>query len=193
MGGAQAATRHPRRAVVRGPRNLVNRGITGRGEGGEDVPNPSHRSALRGSPSALLPLLPGPAFSAVLTLAPALLFAWRDPAQNRWPALVLGLALVLDGAARIVARAVRRRTGVETEFRGLPSPMLALGNAAWIGGAIMAVGAGLRPDLFPLLACALAGLVAMGALARIALARMVVVIDAAERAAAEAKAEGTRR
>ncbi|MFC6388179.1 hypothetical protein [Methylorubrum zatmanii] len=156
------------------------------------MPNASHRSALRGSPSGRLPLLPGTALGAVLTLAPALLFAWRDPVPNRWPALALVLALVLDAAARIAARAVRQRTGVETEFRGLPSPMLALGNATWIGGAIMAVGAGLRPDLFPLLACALAGLVAMGALARIALARMVIVIDAAARAEAEAKAEGTR-
>jgi hypothetical protein len=72
--------------------------------------------------------------------------------------------------------------------------MLMLGNATWIGAAVVAVAAGLRPELFPLLASALAGLVAMGACARLALARMVVAIEAAERAAAEAKkAEATKK
>ncbi|WP_060772099.1 hypothetical protein [Methylobacterium sp. AMS5] len=125
----------------------------------------------------------------------ALAFAWWDPAQNRWPALALVMALGLDTAARIAARAVRQRTGVETEIRGLPSPILALGNAAWIAAVVVAVAAGLRPALFPLLASALAGLVAMGACARLALARMVVAIEAAERAAAEAirKGEDTGR
>ncbi|KQQ27241.1 hypothetical protein ASF53_19780 [Methylobacterium sp. Leaf123] len=137
-----------------------------------------------------LPLAAGTALGALLTLGLAVGFAWWNPAQNRWPALALVLALCLDAAARIVARAVRQRTGVETEFRGLPSPMLALGNAAWIAAVVVAIAAGLRPTLFPLLASALAGLIAMGACARLALARMVVVIEAAERAAAEAKGKG---
>ncbi|TFZ58850.1 hypothetical protein E4V01_09770 [Methylorubrum sp. Q1] len=136
------------------------------------------------------PLAAGPALGSVLTLALALAFAWWDPAQNRWPALALVMGLGLDTAARIAARAVRQRTGVETEIRGLPSPILALGNAAWIAAVVVAVAAGLRPALFPLLASALAGLVAMGACARLALARMVVTIEAAERAAAEAKRKG---
>lgn len=141
------------------------------------------------------PITAGTVLGIVLTLGLALVFAYGNPAQNRWPALALVLALGLDAAARIVARAVRQRTGVETEFHALPSPMLALGNATWIGAAVVAVASGLRPDLFPLLASALAGLVAMGACARLALARMVVVIEAAERAAAEAKkrGEGTGR
>lgn len=135
-----------------------------------------------------------PVIGIVLTLAIALAFAWRDAGQNRWPALALILALVVDSVARVAARAVRRRTGVETEVRGLPSPMLALGSAAWIGAIVVAAGSIWRPDLFPLLASALAGLIAMGACARLAVARMVVVIEAAERAAAEAKkrGEGTR-
>lgn len=136
------------------------------------------------------PLAAGPALGSVLMLVLALAFAWWDPAQNRWPALALVMALGLDTAARIAARAVRQRTGVETEIRGLPSPILALGNAAWIAAVVVAVAAGLRPALFPLLASALAGLVAMGACARLALARMVVTIEAAERAAAEAKRKG---
>ncbi|GJE72487.1 hypothetical protein [Methylorubrum podarium] len=144
------------------------------------------------------PFAVGPAVATALTLGLALGFAWWNPAQNRWPALALVLALGLDAAARIVARAVRRRTGVQTEIRGVPSPMLALGNAMGIGAGVVAVASALRPDLFPLLASALAGLVAMGACARLALARMVVAIEAAEREAAEAKkaekrGEGTGR
>ncbi|MCP1551159.1 MULTISPECIES: hypothetical protein [Methylorubrum] len=135
-------------------------------------------------------LAAGPALGSLLMLTLALAFAWWDPAQNRWPALALVMALGLDTAARIAARAVRQRTGVETEIRGLPSPMLALGNAAWIAAIVAAVSAGLRPALFPLMASALAGLVAMGAVARLALARMVFAIEAAERAADEAKRKG---
>ncbi|KQO92572.1 hypothetical protein [Methylorubrum extorquens] len=136
------------------------------------------------------PLAAGPALGSVLTLALALAFAWWNPAQNRWPALALVLALGLDTAARVAARTVRQRTGVETEIRGLPSPMLALGKAMGIGALVVAGVSYLRPDLFPLLASALAGLVAMGACARLALARMVVAIEAAERAEAEAKRKG---
>jgi hypothetical protein len=79
---------------------------------------------------------------------------------------------------------------VETEISGLPSPMLVLGKAMGIGALVVAGVSYLRPDLFPLLASALAGLVAMGACARLALARMVVAIEAAERAEAEAKRKG---
>ena len=162
------------------------------------MPNASHRGEFEGAAAPARADCPasavGPALGTVLTLALALVFAWWDPAQNRWPALALVVALGLDAAARIVARLVRQRTGVETEFRGLRSPMLMLGNAMGIGAAVVAVTAGFRPDLFPLLASALAGLVAMGACARLALARMVVVIEAAERAAVEAKkAEATKR
>jgi hypothetical protein len=196
--GAQAASRHLRRAVVRGARNLVNHGILRWAEAGDHVPNASHREgwqgALQSTRPERAPFTVGTALGTVLTLGLALFFAYGHPDQNRWPALALVLALGLDAAARIVARAVRQQTGVETEFRGLPSPMLVLGNATWIGAAVVAVPAGLRPELFPLLASALAGLVAMGACARLALARMVVAIEAAERAAAEAKkAEATKK
>jgi len=163
------------------------------------VPNATHRDGLQGAAQTArpdrAPIMAGTALGTVLTLGLALVFAYVDPDRNRWPALALVLALALDVAARIIARAVRQRTGVETELRGLRSPVLVLGNAMGIGAALVAVVAGLRPELFPLLASALAGLVAMGACARLALARMVVVIEAAERAAAEAKkrGEGTGR
>lgn len=151
------------------------------------MPNASHRTALETARPDRPPLAAVTALGTLLTLGLALAAAWWNPAQNRWAALALVLALAVDAAARIVARAVRQRTGVETEVRGLPSPMLALGNATGIGALVVAGLSAWRPDLFPLLASALAGLVAMGGVARFALARMVVVIEEAERAAAEAK------
>lgn len=154
------------------------------------MPNASHRSASRGSPASFLAPGTGLVLGILLTLVPAILFAWWQPARNVWPALALVLAFGLDAAGRIAGRAARRQTGHAAEFRGLPSPMLALGNAVWVGGAVMSAVSLLRPDLFAPLASALAGLVAMGAFARLALARTVVVIDAAERAESEAKAGG---
>ena len=130
------------------------------------------------------------ALGPVLTVSPALLFAWWHPAQNAWAALALGLALALDAAARLALRLAQARTGVDAAFRGVASPLLMLGNAVWLGGLLVALGACLRPDLFPLLASALAGLVAMGACARLALARVVIALDATERAAARETAGG---
>lgn len=121
------------------------------------------------------------ALGPLLTVSPALLFAWWHPAQNAWAALALGIALALDAAARLAVRLAQARTGVAAEFRGVASPLLMLGNAVWLGGLLVAAGAWLRPDLFPLLASALAGLVAMGACARLALVRAVIALDAAER------------
>lgn len=123
----------------------------------------------------------------VVTAALALLFAWWHPPQNRWAAFALVLAVFLDVGARVVVRLVQARTGVAADFQGVASPLLMLGNAVWIGGLLVALGSWLRPDLFPLFACTLAGLVAMGACARIALARMVTILDAAEREAAQDK------
>ena len=133
------------------------------------------------------------ALGPLLTVSPALLFAWWHPAQNAWAALALGVALALDAAARLAVRVAQGRTGVDAEFRGVASPLLMLGNAVWLGGLVVGLGAWLRPDLFPLLASALAGLVAMGACARLALARAVIALDAAERAAAKEKARGRGR
>jgi hypothetical protein len=130
------------------------------------------------------------ALGLLVTLSVALAFAWWHPAQNTWAALALILALGLDTVARVVVRMVQARLGVAAEFQGVTSPLLMLGNAIWIGGLLVALGGWLRPGLFPLMACTLAGLVAMGACARIALARMVAVLDAAEREAAQDKTGG---
>ncbi len=189
MGGAQAATRirvapwyvAPETSSIAGSR------VEGKAE-------KTCRIRRIGAPCAdrrpLFCRFFGPAFSALLTLAPALLFAWRDPAQNRWPALALGLALVLGRGRPDRGAGGAAADGVETEFRGLPSP-----NGSRSG---MPPGSAGRSWLWaracdPICSpCSPARSLAraMGALARIALARMVVVIDAAERAAAEAKVRG---
>ncbi|MFG5121366.1 hypothetical protein [Methylorubrum sp. POS3] len=148
-------------------------------------PNASHAVAA----AARRPPL-SDAIGSLVTVAVALLFAWWHPAQNRWAALGLILAVLLDAGARVIVRLVKARTGVSADFQGVASPLLMLGRAVWIGGLLVAGGSWLRPDLFPLLACTLAGLVAMGACARIASARMVTVLDAAEREAAQDKTDG---
>ena len=152
-------------------------------------PNAAPAAALRRPPLAETARA---ALGPLLTVAPALLFAWWHPAQNAWAAAALGLALALDAAARLALRLAQSRTGVDAEFRGVASPLLMLGNAVWLGGLLVALGAWLRPDLFPLFASALAGLVAMGACARLALARAVIALDAAEQAERE-KARGRGR
>lgn len=145
-------------------------------------PNASKGAAAALRPPALSDRLRA-ALGPLLTVSPALLFAWWHPAQNAWAALALGLALAVDTAARQASRLAHARTGIDAEFRGVASPLLMLGDAVWLGGLLVALGAWARPDLFPLLAAALAGLVAMGACARLALTRAVIALDAEERAA----------
>lgn len=150
-------------------------------------PKLANAAALRRPPlAAVFRASLGP----ILTVVPALLFAWWHPAQNAWPAFALGVALALDAAARLAVRLAQARAGVDAEFRGVASPLLMLGNAVWLGGLLVALGGWLRPDLFPLLASTLAGLVAMGACARLALVRAVIVLEAAEREAEREKARG---
>lgn len=164
------------------------------------MPNASPKASNAGSAASPIPPLPdalrallGPALAVALVLP----FAWWDPARNAWAALALALALLFDAAARLVVRAMQASRepgpGTSADFRGVASPLLMLGNAAWLGAAGVAAGAWLRPDLFPLLAAALAGLVAMGAFARLSLVRTVIAFEAAEREEAEDKAAGRGR
>ncbi len=47
-------------------------------------------------------------------------------AQNRWAALALILAVLLDAGARVIVRLVKARTGVSADFQGVASPLLML-------------------------------------------------------------------
>ena len=105
----------------------------------------------------------------------ALLFTWLAPGPNAWPAGALLGALLLDAVSRAVAAEVARRGGIEAGLRGLPSLVVGLGSGAGLAIAALAAAFALlaSPAAFPVLASALAGLVAIGACARLALARIV--------------------
>lgn len=120
---------------------------------------------------------PGRAVLASLAIAGlAFAFAWTMPERNGWPALALGGALLLDGLA-LLAGALLARRGPTPRIAGLPSVVLAFGPAAGLGAALFAVALLLWPAGFPPLASALAGLIAMGAIARLVVAWIVLRID----------------
>ncbi|WP_244528857.1 hypothetical protein [Methylobacterium gossipiicola] len=101
-------------------------------------------------------------------------FAWRAPEVNGWAAAALLAALFLDAAARLVGRRVARRIGPAPRMVGMPSVVLAVGPGAGVGAVLFGLGLAAWPAGFPVLASAMAGLIAMGALARLALARIVL-------------------
>lgn len=118
--------------------------------------------------------LPGRAALARLGIAVlAGAFAWHAPERNGWAALALALALGLDGLAWI-AGAWLARSGGPPRIAGLPSVVLAFGPGAGLGTILFALALLLWPTGFPIAASALAGLVAMGAIARLALAWIVL-------------------
>ncbi|KQO62571.1 hypothetical protein [Methylobacterium sp. Leaf88] len=130
----------------------------------ETVSRPSVRSAGR----ALLASLA----LAGLTAA----FAWAAPERNGWAALALAVALALDGLAQGAGAWLARRGGGPPRIAGLPSLVLAFGPAAGLGTVPFAVALAAWPAGFPILASALAGLIAMGAIARLVLAWIVLRI-----------------
>lgn len=111
-------------------------------------------------------------------LAVAGLAAWRAPSANLLPAAALATALILDAAGRIGAAAIARRPGPDPRLSGLPSLVLGVGGTLGLlaGGAALL----LFPRAVPVLASALAGLVAIGALARLALIRIVLALPGDE-------------
>jgi hypothetical protein len=104
-------------------------------------------------------------------------FAWAAPERNGWAALALAVALALDGLAQGAGAWLARRGGGAPRIAGLPSVVLAFGPAAGLGAVLFAVALAVWPAGFPILASALAGLIAMGAIARLALAWIVLRID----------------
>lgn len=101
-------------------------------------------------------------------------FAWHAPEANGWAAAALLAALLLDAGARFVGRRVALRTGPAPRMVGMPSVVLAVGPGAGVGALLFGLGLVAWPAGFPVLASAFAGLVAMGAIARLALARIVL-------------------
>ncbi|MCJ2036070.1 hypothetical protein [Methylobacterium sp. J-068] len=112
----------------------------------------------------------GPA--AIAALAGA--FAWTAPERNAWAAAALAAALFLDGLARAAGALMARRGLRVPRMAGPPSLVLPLRPGTGLAAALFATALALWPMGFPLLASALAGLIAMGAIARLALARVVL-------------------
>ncbi len=106
-------------------------------------------------------------------------FAWRDPAQNGWAAAALAIVLALDALGLLAVGAVTRR-GLLTRIAELRSLILGLGPGGGIGAAVFAVALLAWPDGFPILAALLSGLLGMAAIARLALARIVLRAEEAE-------------
>jgi hypothetical protein len=127
------------------------------------------RSALPSPGRALLASL------AIAGLAGA--FAWSAPERNGWAAGALAGALILDGLAQAAGAWLARRGDGPPRIAGLPSLVLAFGPGAGLGAVLFAAALLAWPAGFPLLASALAGLVAMGAIARLVLAWIVLRID----------------
>ena len=125
---------------------------------------------------ASTPYLAGSAILLALTA----LFVWTAPLVNGPAAAALAVAVALDAGSRLAAEAVSRRSGVELAMRGLPSLVLPLGAAPGLAAAILAVLPLLGSGRFPLVASLIAGMVAMGALARLSLTRSVLVLARAE-------------
>ena len=137
------------------------------------------RRSIRGGQGARLSrpaLAHGAAWTALLALAGFL--AWRNPGTDLPPAAALAAALILDGGGRIAAIRVAGLAGPDPRLSGLPSLVLGVGGAVGLlaGGAALL----LFPRAVPVLASALAGLIAIGALARLALIRIVLALPGAE-------------
>ncbi|NEU13364.1 hypothetical protein G3T14_14670 [Methylobacterium sp. BTF04] len=101
-------------------------------------------------------------------------FVWAAPERNAWAAAALALALVLDGVARAAGARAARRGRPAPRLGGPPSVVFAMRPGLGLGAALFGVALFLWPAGFALLASALAGLIAMGAIARLALVRIVL-------------------
>lgn len=106
-----------------------------------------------------------------LRAALALALAWRAPG---WPAAAFVAALLLEVAAGRLTVLAAARTGIAPPSLDLHTLVLAGGRGADVVAALAVAAMILVPGQLPVIASALAGLTAMGAIARISLALAVV-------------------
>lgn len=112
----------------------------------------------------------------------ALSFVWSEPARNTWAAAALVAGLCLDGLGRIVGRIALSRvpvarpgllSSVVIPSVVIPSVILASERGLLAAAFLFAIVLVVWPNGFPIFASVLAGLLAMGGLARLAIARAV--------------------
>ncbi len=131
------------------------------------------RAPWRGLSSVRGPLARSGQVAACLGVATvAAVFAWRAPAANGLAAAALVGALILDAGGRRALAWAGRRTGIAARFPALPSLALPLGGTLGLG--LLAAALVAFPRAFATLASFGAGLLTIGALARLALARTLV-------------------
>lgn len=103
----------------------------------------------------------------------ALSFAWSDPAGHAWPAGALFAGVCLDGLGRFAWRSALGRTPAARSV-ALPSIVLAPERGLLVAALLFGVTLMIWQDGFAILASLLAGLLAMGGIARLAIARIVL-------------------
>lgn len=124
------------------------------------------------SQARALVAVPGHAAACMGLAWVAAAFAWKAPAAHGLAAAALVCALALDAGGRLAVARAERRTGIAARLSGLPSLALPLGGALGLG--LLAATLLGFPGAFALIAGAGAGLVAIGGLARLALARTLI-------------------
>lgn len=109
----------------------------------------------------------------------AIAYAWADAEANAWAAAALIAALGLDVLGRIAGRSALGRSPAP---RGVALPSLVLASERGLLAVAFLFVAGLLfwQDGFAVLASLLAGLLAMGGIARLAIARVVLAGEAAD-------------
>lgn len=116
---------------------------------------------------------PGHAVASLALAGIAAAYAWSAPSANGLAAGALLAALALDASGRLAVARAERLSGIAVRFSKMPSLALPLGGAAGLG--LLAVALLGCPRAFAPLAGAGAGLVAIGGLARLALARTLAI------------------
>ena len=122
----------------------------------------------------------GALLGAVGLGALALSFAWSDPDGNAWPAGALFAALSLDGLGWLAWRTVLGRAPAARRV-AVPSLVLAPERGLLAVALLFAAVVVIWEDGFAVLASLLAGLLAMGGIARLAIARVVLAGEGARK------------
>ena len=130
------------------------------------------------------------AFYGAIPLA----FALRDPGANAIPAVVLLFTFYVNGASFLAFSAVAAKRGMDSKARGLKSIYFTIGLAEGTETIIAFAAMMLFPQYFTYIAYFFAGLVAMTALSRLALAWAVFRDDPEDEAVSgeeASKADGS--
>jgi phosphatidylglycerophosphate synthase len=109
-------------------------------------------------------------FDFVFYGAVPLAFALRNPAIHAVPAAVLLFSFYVNGASFLAFAAIAAKRGLESRIHGVKAIYFSVGLAEGTETILVFAAMIFRPDWFPILAYAFAGLTLMSATSRVALA-----------------------